>query len=153
MYNLIVRFLVVIIAICTAWVMYYRILRPHVFEPLAFVETATAVEIVYFVHNNTALINVIPTGVWIWYNGKDAYVYNQSGGMKCEGKDFEPAYMVDVTTGLPHSYNCVKKLSVLLDGYKGNKDKPLYIFIRPDNPSEYGSEDVLNLFFTRRIIN
>ena len=71
MYNLVFRIVIVIFSVATAFVLYYKFVRPYILEPLCIVDTNTAIEIVYFTKGNTALINMIPTGVWIWYNGHD----------------------------------------------------------------------------------
>jgi hypothetical protein len=150
MYIYLARFATIIVAICTAYVLYYNFFKPHIFVPRGIANTNRAVQIEYYTEGNTALINILPSGVWAWYNGSDVFVYGQPMSDTC-GKEYQASYKIDPNPEIPKVYySCTTKLVDLLKQYR--QGTPHYMFRTPDDPSMFGVQDVMNLLLDRGVI-
>ncbi len=136
-YTLLLKFFIVIIGVLTAYSMYKYIVEPHILSPMCLVNSGTCIRISYWNHENSALIHMEPIGYWVWFNGKNAYVYASGilNGVKCDSdkdNNYSPAYLVDPTTGLPHSYECIDTLDDVKKFYSDKGIKKKFIYYRTD---------------------
>lgn len=179
-YGLIIKFLIIICAVATAYNLYIYIIEPHFLKNICLSDSNTCVRIAYWAHMNSALIHMEPAGYWIWFNGNKAWVYDSGlDGRTCEKlpgetDTFTPAYLLDLRSGLPHSYQCVETIEEIQTLYDNLNVKKEYMYIRKPLeqlgstsqnrlPSwqqridsvlpKLNALDVLNLLADRNIIN
>ena len=145
--------MIIITAICTAYLLYYKVANPYFFIPRGISNTNSAVQIEYFTDGNTVLLNIIPSGIWVWYNGTDAYVYGHPIDQTCsDSNNFEASYKLDKEPSIPTVYySCTTKLDTLFTRYR--KLQANYIFYRFENPAEFSANDVMNLLLNKGIIS
>ena len=178
-YGLIIRFLIIICAVATAYNLYIYIIEPHFLNNICLSDSNTCVRIAYWSHMNSALIHMEPAGYWIWFNGNKAWVYDSGlDGRTCntlpgETGAFTPAYLLNLESGLPHTYQCVETIEEIQALYDNLNVQKQYMYIRkpleqlgtPQNrlPSwhqriesaipKLNALDVLNLLADQNIIN
>jgi hypothetical protein len=151
MYIFLIKFWVIIISFCTAYILYYKIFKPYFFIPRGIVNTNRAVQIQYFLQGNTVLFSIIPSGIWAWYNGSDVYIYGHPIEQTCKDDSYEASYKLDSEASIPTlNYSCTTRISTLLSEYRKNKDN--YIFHSSDNPSRFSVQDAMNLLLKYGII-
>lgn len=151
MYIYLARFATIIVAICTAYVLYYNFFKPYILTPMGITETNSAIQLEYYTQGNTVLFNVLPSGVWAWYNGSDVFVYGQPMAETC-GKGYQASYKIDPNPTIPKVYySCTTKLETLLKQYK--QGTPHYTFKRSDDPANFGIQDAMNLLLDRGVIH
>lgn len=148
-----IRITVIIIAICTAYVVYKFIIKPLVLEPLCLVNSNSCVRMTYYAFENSALVQMQNTGLWVWFNGDRAFIYGQPVGQICKDpKKYQAAYSVNTRTGLKEGYRCVVTLQEVLNFYKSKGVKPSNLIKKAD----YNSFDIygmLNFLNSKGIIN
>ncbi len=145
---------VIFLAIITAFVIYYYIARPIILEPLCMVNSNSCVRIAYYSYNNSALIHMRNTGIWIWYNGDKAYIYGQPVGQLCKDpKKYQAAYAINTRNGLKEGYDCVMILDDVIDFYKSKKVSMKYLLKSIGDNSKFNVYDVLNLLSDEGVIN
>jgi hypothetical protein len=179
-YGLIIRFLVIICAVATAYNLYIYFIQPKLLYNLCLTDSNTCVKIGYWSYMNSALIHMEPAGYWIWFNGNKAWIYDSGlDGRTCEKQpgetgNFTPAYNLNLKSGLPHSYECIETLDEIQALYESHNAQKQYIYSRisPDRlgishknalPSwkerdithlpKFNALDVLNLLADKNIIN
>lgn len=179
-YTLIIKFLIVICAVATAYNLYIYIIKPHFFHNICLTDSNTCVRIEYWSYLNSALIHMQPAGYWIWFNGNKAWIYDSGlDGRTCEkipGEvgNFSPAYLLNLESGLPHSYQCIETLEEIQDFYTKHNVPKQFIFARvplarlgigqtntlptwEENQvtelPKFNALDMLNLLADRNIIN
>lgn len=152
---IIIRTIVIIVALITAFVVYNHILKPLIFEPMCLVNSNGCLRLGYYSYNNSALVHMGNTGYWIWFNGVKAYIYGQNVGQICKDPQFyTAAYVINAKTGLKEGYECVLTLDEVIKFYKSKGvTKMNYIIKRINNPNNYNAYDVLNLLSDKNIIN
>lgn len=146
------RILIIIIAILTTFVVYFYVVRPYILSPLCLVDSNGCVNMQYYSYDNSALVQMKNTGLWIWFNGDTAFVYGQPIGQICKDPTkYQAAYSINTKTGLKQGYKCIVTLGEVLDFYK-SKTKPASLVKRAD----YNTFDIyamLNLLNNEGIIN
>jgi hypothetical protein len=152
MNYIIVRIVVIIVAIFSSFVVYYYIFRPAVLQPLCLVNTNGCVRIAYYSYNNSALVHLENSGIWLWYNGFKAFVYGQNVGQVCQDPTkYEAAYAINTLTGEKEGYDCVTPLATLLKFYQ-SKGGMEYLYKRI-NANTFDVYAALNLLQNERIID
>jgi hypothetical protein len=153
MYIYLARFLSIVTAICAAYLLYYKIANPYFFIPRGISNTNNSVQIEYYTQGNTVLFNIIPSGIWVWYNGTDAYVYGHPMDQSCiDNINFEASYRLDKSPNIPSVYyTCTTKLDTLFTRYKQLRAK--YIFHSLNNPAKFSANDAMNLLLNKGIIS
>jgi hypothetical protein len=151
-YNVIVRVCVVILAIISAYVFFTYLFQPYVLDKMCLTNTNRCVRMTYQNYENSALIQMEPDGVNIWFNGMNGYVFTPDTGRVCD-KDTQPAYLLDPTTGMPKEYLCITTIDKLSKFYDGRGIDKKYIYKRVEDPTKFSAYDVLNLFAERGILN
>ena len=139
------------------YVVYVYLFKPRVLENLCLVNTNNCVSIKYWSFQNSALIHMQPTDYWIFFTGITAFSYRKTAmsSKECgsyEGREYEPAYEVSLTTGLPTGYDCVLSLEEVKKFYTLNSVEPGYLYLKRDT-REYGVRDALNSLSDEGIIN
>jgi hypothetical protein len=114
--------------------------------------TKECVSFTYQLKDNSALIFSEPYGYWMFFNGKYLVVYGESIGGECPDNSTS-AYAIDITSDKPKilGYVCVESVREVQKLF-ADREK-LYMYIRPDNPDEYGVVNAINEFITRGIIH
>lgn len=129
-YNLAVRIWTIIVAVISGILITVFLLKPYVFEPLCLINTNQCIQISFRKYKNSVLVHMQPTGYWWWFNGEFIFVFGLPTGRQCEGKNFEPAFVIDTRTAKVKGYECVTHLENLIKFYKDDrKAKEQHIFI------------------------
>lgn len=148
------RIIVVVIAIITAYVFYSYVFKPFVLEPMCLINSNGCARMGYYNYNNSALIHMRGTGIWIWFNGDRAFIYGQPVGQICDHPDkYTSAYTINTRTGMKEGYKCVMTLEKVIDFYKEKGGKMKYMVTRVKNLDTFNAYDVLNLFNQKNIID
>ena len=116
------------IGIAIGYLVYRKIVKRMLFSQ-CLLDTNTCLQLQYYNYGNSALIQVLPTGYWIYFNGKDAFIYLSIRNEICEG-EYEPVYKMDATTGEPHKMICAESLKNILKYYESKNVKPKRIYKR-----------------------
>lgn len=145
-YTIILRIAVILLGIFTSIVVYFYMIQPWLLEPLCLVNSNGCVRMGYYQYNNSALVNMRNSGLWIWYNGDRAFVFGQPVGQLCENpSQFQPAYSINTRTGAKEGYKCVMSLPEVQKFYTDRGVKMNYIVKRaPANFDVYGALNILN---------
>jgi hypothetical protein len=107
----------------------------------------------YYRYNNSALVKMGNSGLWIWYNGERAFVYGQPVGQLCSNPSkFEAAYSINTKTGLKEGFVCVMTLGQVQDFYK-SKNAPLEHLIIKGDVNNFDVYAALNALQNYNIIN
>ena len=150
-YNFFLRTFVILLAIATAYVIYRGIIDPHILNPLCLTDSNNCVQLSYYKYNNSILVNMQPTGFWVWYNGNKAFLYGQNTGNVCNDPNFETAYVID-KSGVTNGYECINKLD-LVKNYYSSRGEQQFVYIRTEtNVNNFNVYDVLNYFNDKNII-
>lgn len=153
MANHLIRFAVIIMAFFTAYVFYGYIFEPRVMIPLCLVNSNECARMGYYSYNNSALIHMMGSDIWIWFNGDKAYVYGQPVGQICKDPSkYEAAYVVNTRTGIQEGYECVMALSGVIDFYTSKGIEMEYMVSRIDT-KKFDIYMALNILNNEGIIN
>lgn len=134
----------ILLGLLTSFFIYSFILRPLILKPLCLIESNTCLRMGYYSYNNSALIQMRNSGIWVWYNGDKAFIYGQPVGQICK-KPFEPAYSINTKTGLKEGYACVMSLEDVINFYTSKGIKMNYVLKRAsDNLDVYTVLNILN---------
>jgi hypothetical protein len=148
-----IRFAVILVAICTAFFVYKYIVKPLILEPLCLVNSNSCVRMTYYAFENSALVQMQNTGLWVWFNGDRAFVYGQPVGQICKEPDkYQAAYSINTRTGLKEGYRCVVTLKEVLDFYKSKGVKSNNL-IKKANYTSFDIYAMLNMLDSEGIIN
>lgn len=108
----------------------------------------------YYTYNNSALIHMRGSDIWIWFNGDKAYIYGQPVGQLCkEPEKYDAVYAINTRNGLKEGYECVISLEEVIKFYKSKGVKMKYLLKRPKDSGDFTVYDVLNTFDDDNIIN
>lgn len=169
MIKYILRILTWVIGIAIGYLVYRKLVQPMLFDQ-CLLSTNTCLQLEYYNYENSAVIHVLPAGYWIYFNGKDAFIYNAVRNEECD-KGYEPVYKMDATTGEPHKLICVESLNNILKFYTDKNIEPRRIYKRypfanmgtkssatPKNFQlkpvlKMNAYDILNLFQEKNILN
>ena len=132
---LLIRLWVITLASLVAIIMYQFIIKPYLLEPMCLIDTQSCLKIEYQRFQNSVLIHMIPTGYWIWFDGKDILIYGDPTGRVCKYEGFDSVYVYDVSTRKILGYMCAKSLSEVKDFYKRQNAPLEYIFKRNFSPN------------------
>lgn len=149
---LLIRLWVITLACLVAIIVYQFIVKPYILEPSCLIDTQSCLKIQYQRVQNSVLVHMIPTGYWVWFDGKDILIYGDPTGRVCKDEDFESVYVYDVSTRKILGYMCAKPLSQVKDFYKRHNSPIEYIFKRKFGEN-FNIYDVINLLADKNIIN
>lgn len=173
---IILRICLIIIAILSGVVLYYKIVEPFILKPLCLSDSNSCLRLAYWNYNNSLLFHMEPIGYWVWFNGTQAFVFNVINGAVCpkgdDGTVYSPAFPLDpVPNAKPTKWECIENIDSLINLYEnkfGVKKKFLWKRINPKltiNPKTVDTKsdikgpvslsvyDILNIFADRNIIN
>jgi hypothetical protein len=140
-----VRIAVILLALITGYVIYGLIVKPAILDPLCLTDTGSCVRMAFYRYNNSALVHMRNTGIWLWFNGHKAYVYGQPVGQLCKDPNsFEAAYAINTRTGLKEGYECVTVLGELINFYKTKTDME-YLYKRVKDRNNFDVYAALNM--------
>lgn len=153
--KLVIRnFIILIIAIPTAYVLYYNFVK-NITNSLCITDTDFCQKIKYYLlpTSNSILVQIPISDWWIWYNGKNIYVYNAPvSDLICKDpKKYEAAYVVDKKSGLPGGYECIKRLDQTIAFFE-KRTSPSYVFLREFDET-FSAYDVMKYFESQKLIN
>jgi hypothetical protein len=139
------RVVVIILGILIGYLITIHYVKENILQPLCFVDSNSCIRVMYYKYNNSALIHVISTGMWLWYNGHKVYIYGFPTGQLCkEPQNYEAAYSIDPNTGMKEGYSCVMVLGAVIDFYKDKNVKPQYLVRRGEDSTDIYS--ILTVF-------
>jgi hypothetical protein len=161
--------MIVIVTLCVTVLLYSQVVGPWLHQNCLF-DTSTCLQIRYHQYKNSVLVQVLPAGYWIFFNGSSAFVYQPSTSDVTCTPGYDPVYEMDKTTGVPHSLVCIDSLDKVKHFYTTEKRvKPKTLYKRVDNLGAKGNsalkqyqnpvvtkldaQDVLNLLQQKNIIN
>ena len=148
-----IRIIVIIVALITAYVIYSLIVKPGILEPLCLINTLGCVRMAFYRYNNSALVHMRNTEIWLWYNGYKVYVYGQPIGQICNNPgSFEAAYAINTRTGMKEGFECVTVLGELINFYK-SKTKMEYLYKKVKDRETFDVYGALNLLNDHGIID
>lgn len=146
-----VRLIVIIIAIMSAILFTLYVVEPLVLEPLCFTNTNNCLKISYQLFENSVLFHMIPTGYWVWFNGKYLYVYGEPTGQQCEDSAYQVSYVVDTYANKILGYQCTARLEDIQSFYNNQKSDMKYLFMRSD-PEKTNVFNVFNMLLDKGIV-
>lgn len=150
---IVIRILIIVITICTSYVFYSYIFEPLVMKPLCLVNSSGCIRIGYYNYNNSALIDMRGSGIWVWFNGDKAYIYGEPVGQICNDPlKYVAAYVISTRTGLKEGYQCVMALGEVINFYESKGVEMSYIVKRVDN-DKFDIYDALNFLNDEGVIN
>ena len=149
--SLATRIFVILLGILTAIVVYWYLVQPYILEPLCLVNSNSCARIGYYRYNNSALMEMKNSGLYVWYNGDKAFVYGQPVGQICD-KNYEAAYAVNTHTGLKEGYACVMLLKDVIKFYTDKGIKMENTVVKA-NVEEFDVYALLNYASSIGIIN
>jgi hypothetical protein len=148
-----IRILVVIIAFFTAYVFYSYIFEPQVMSPLCLVNSNQCARMGYYAYNNSALIHMRGSDIWVWFNGDKAYVYGQPVGQICKDPSkYQAAYVINTRTGIQEGYECVIALGDVITFYTSKGVSMEYLVARIDT-NNFDIYSALNMLNQEGVIN
>jgi hypothetical protein len=154
--DIFIKIFIIIIAISSAYVFYNYIVEPNVLYPLCLVNSKSCVKIEYYKINNAVLVNMLPTGYWMLYDGfRYVYTYGHNSGNSCvNNKDFEAAYVTDVKKNFKKidGYKCIENLPTMLEYFQKNSDKN-YLYYRSPDINNFDIYALINYLNMKKIIN
>lgn len=143
------RIWTIVISILCALIFYQLIVKTYFLEKLCFIDTNSCARIKYQTYQNSVLVNIQPTGYWIWFDGKNILIYGEPIGNICKDFGYEPAYMYDVKNRKVIGYRCATSLNIVKKFY--NNVPFNYIFNK--NTKNMDVYDVINFLAEKNIIN
>ena len=168
--SLLVKYMTVVIAIAIAYILYTTVIEMFLSDQ-CLIDTNTCLQLRYYNFENSVLVQMLPAGYWIYFNGKYGYIYETLTSSYVCDEGYEPVYRMDPTTGLPHELECVESLQNIIEFYRKKNIKPKTLFKRMPM-DQMGSKsnstlknyqqpkvlkanayDVLNLLQEKNIIN
>jgi hypothetical protein len=153
--NIILIILLIIFAILTGYVIYKFIIEKYILSSLCLINTNKCVKIEYYAVDNSAFINIPPTGYWIWYNDGKIYTYGGVMDQNTCDTNYSQVYVTDITTKSPQllGYQCVRKFDEVLDFYI-SKSKKKFMYLKNNDPLKIPDMfDILNQFEKKGILN
>jgi len=151
-HKILVRIWVITVAILLAVVIYQFIIKRYVLEPLCFIGTNKCMKIEYQQYENSVLVHMIPSGYWVWFDGKDILVYGEPTGKVCKDEGYESTYVYDVSARKVIGYMCAKDLTQVKAFYERQKASKQYIF-KKNVSVDFNVYDLINLLANEKIIN
>lgn len=145
---------IIFLGIISAIVLYSYFVRPMILEPMCLVNSIGCARMSYYTYNNSVLIQMINSDIWVWYNGDEIFIYGQPVGQLCKDPaNYTAAYAISGRTGMKKGYKCVMTLEKVLEFYKERKVKKQKMITRVKDPSKFDVYDVMNLFAKKGIID
>jgi hypothetical protein len=138
----IVRIIVIFIAIYIAYYFVNKIINPYILAPNCLTNTNSCTYLKLQKYKNSFLALVMPSEIWIWFNGATLYIFNESPGF-CEG-NYEPVDNIrivqnnGVTQYQRGNYQCIIQLPQIATYYTNIlKSEIQTIYIKADisNPN------------------
>jgi hypothetical protein len=147
---IIIRAIIIVLAVFFGFLFTRYILVPSIYTDLCLTNTNNCLQIEYWKLDNSALIHVFNTGMWLWYTGKYYVIYNENTSLQCED-GFAPATIFDTSSTIKNLSNfCVSSLDKIQQFYK---DKPYTtLYERVNNPYQTDAFKILELFFNKKIL-
>lgn len=140
--------IVFILAIILGIIFTLTIVSPKILKPNCFLDTNSCSSIKYRRKDNTALIQIIPDNIYMWYNGKYLFIYGSPES--CPDINTEPVFMLQ-KDGVLLGYGCINKLEDVKKLYSKEEDQ--YIFYHLDKDKQNRTAiDILNKLIEEGII-
>lgn len=146
---------IVTVAFLTSFFVFYNFIIPTILQPGCFVDSNACVRLSYYSYDNSVLVQIRDSGLWIWYNGDKVFVFGQPVGQLCENPDkYESAYVVNIHSGKKEGYKCVMNLDSVKDYYisKGVKKMNLIKYVGK-NRDEFDIYALINYLAQKGVIN
>jgi len=153
MNDRIIRLFVIALAVICAYVADAYLSKRVVLHELCLVDTHDCAWLQYWPYQNIVLVDMQPTGYSIFFDGQTAFTFGVqlSREYTCQPvKDsdgneisYDPAYEVNIVTGIPTGVKCILSRANLQEFYQKNNVQPENIYVRTD----------LEKFDVRAIIN
>jgi len=147
-YNLITRIWIIVIAILFGFSIFELLIVPYL-KSKCIIYTNSCIQIQYQQIDNSVLVHMIPTGWWVWFDGKQVLIYGEPTGRVCND-GFEAVFVYDVQQKKEIGYLCAKSLTDVQDFYKNAPYQ--YIYNRTDT-SNFNVYSMINFLADKRIIN
>jgi hypothetical protein len=119
------RILVIVLALYLSYVFVQDVIEPYVFRPNCLTQTNTCVSATVYKYKNSFLAQILPSEIWVWFNGKVLYVYGQAPGQCANQETFEVVDAVQITRNSKGSieykrgnYECIVKVDAVFNYYK-----------------------------------
>lgn len=146
--NYYIRIWVVFIAVVLGFVLYVFAVQP-LLTRMCILDTQRALNISYQQYQNSVLVHTLPLGLWVWFDGRDVFVYGLPTGRLCENEEFEPAYMIDASKNEVLGWTCARNIKEVVKFYEGIPKQYLFKY----KPSvHFNVYDLINLLADERII-
>lgn len=147
--QFLIRLGVILIAIFTGLFLTIYVVKPKLSEK-CLINTNQCLQIRAKVVDNSALINMVPSGSWIWFNGQKIYIYGEPSGAVCT-PGFEPVYVMDPIKNTMDGYDCALPFNNVQNLYKDAKEIVIYVPQKTDG-STFSVFDTINTLVNKRII-
>ena len=145
------RVFVILIAFILALVIYQFLIKKILIKK-CYLKTKTCARFEYYKYENSVFIHTIPTGYWIWFNGKKIFIYGDNTGRSCEDAGYEPVYMINPSDKQDSfQYVCVQDRESVLKFYNNKNVKKQYLFYRCEK--DWNVYDIMAYFDQKNIIN
>lgn len=148
--NFAVRMWAIVMGIFLAFVVFQLLIKPNL-SRLALINTSNALQIQYQQYQNSVLVHMIPTGFWVWFDGRYVMIYGEPTGRLCTDVGYDPVYVYDVKTRQDTGYVCADALERVKEFYNQKKIPIQYIFEKKFDPN-FNVYDMINLLSDRAII-
>lgn len=142
------RLLVITVAILSAYIFYVFIAKPYFLVKSCLLDTNSCLRIKYLRYNDSVLVNIQPTGYWVWFDGKNLFIYGEPTGRICDTTS-EPVYVYNTQTRKVAGYACVKTLKEVQTFYAKAKEEFIYV---PNPGTNFSVYDLINILSEREII-
>lgn len=157
MNDRLIRLFVIAFAVICAYVVYEYLMKRIVLDKLCLVNTNDCVWLEYWSYQNTALVDMRPTGYSIFFDGQTAYTFGVqiSREYSCEKINdtvYSPAYEVNIVTGIPTGIKCILSKANLLEFYAKQNVQPDNIYVRAD-VTKFDVRAIINKLQELGIIN
>ena len=108
----------------------------------------------YYNYENSALVHMRGTGIWIWYNNHKAYIYGQDVGQICANpSQYSAAYTINTLTGTQEGYSCILSLDGVINWYTSKGVSMKFLLRRVADPNNFDAYAALNMLDNEGIIN
>lgn len=118
-----VRLIIIIIALLLAYFFVTKFISSKIFEPLCLVNSNSCAQLTIYKYKNSFVGIVIKNGIYIWFDGKQLYVYGQAPGECTDQSDYEPVDVFQITgsnkntTYTRGNYQCITKINNIINYY------------------------------------
>jgi hypothetical protein len=151
MYFPIVKVVVVVVGVMSAYLVHRYVVTPKVLYPTCLVSTEQCVRLEFFRRANTALVFVYPAAWTLWFNGDKFFVYQQGDtGRKCSDPDYSAAYEIRPRQQQVQELTCIRSVDKVKEYYNGLPAE--YKYIRLENANQFSAYALAKFLVDEQII-